>query len=83
MDIGTFIGHDLRRLVYDGTPSNNLYGVDIFSHFETGSEFFRDRDTFEGQFIEADFLNSSASPELTALKSSKVDIIVISQVLRQ
>ncbi|KAI1752890.1 hypothetical protein F4782DRAFT_498964 [Xylaria castorea] len=83
MDIGTFIGHDIRRLVYEGAPSKNLYGIDIVNHFETGYDFFRDRDTFDGHFIEADFINSSASPELTALKNNKVDIIVISQVLHQ
>ncbi|KAI1321255.1 hypothetical protein F5Y16DRAFT_389050 [Xylariaceae sp. FL0255] len=83
MDIGTFIGHDIRRLVYEGAPSKNLYGVDIANHFETGYECFQDRDTFKGHFIEADFLNPDASPELAALKNSKVDIIVISQVLHQ
>ncbi|KAI1169935.1 hypothetical protein F4777DRAFT_571173 [Nemania sp. FL0916] len=83
MDIGTFIGHDIRRLVYDGAPSKNMYGIDIVNHFETGYEFFRDRDSFEGHFIEADFINSNASPELTVLKQNKVDIIVISQVLHQ
>ncbi|KAH8157796.1 hypothetical protein CIB48_g10457 [Xylaria polymorpha] len=82
-DIGTFIGHDLRRLVYDGAPSKNLYGIDIINTFETGYEFFRDRDTFGGHFIEADFINSSASPELTALKNDKADIIIVSQVLHQ
>ncbi|KAI0437929.1 hypothetical protein F4803DRAFT_536854 [Xylaria telfairii] len=81
-DIGTFIGHDLRRLIYDGAPSKNLYGVDIINTFDIGYEFFRDRDTFGGHFIEADFINSSASPELTALKN-KVDILIVSQVLHQ
>ncbi|KAI1387536.1 uncharacterized protein F4822DRAFT_285658 [Hypoxylon trugodes] len=80
-DMGTFFGHDLRRLVYDGAPSDNLYGVDIVNHFDVGYDLFRDRDTFKGHFIEADFL-STTSPELNALKG-KVDIIVISQVLHQ
>ncbi|GAW15645.1 hypothetical protein ANO14919_050640 [Xylariales sp. No.14919] len=81
MDVGTFIGHDLRRLVYDGAPSENLFGVDIVNHFDLGYEFFRDRDRFRGAFIEADFLSSS-SPELVALKG-KIDIVLVSQLLHQ
>ncbi|KAI1132270.1 hypothetical protein F5Y10DRAFT_218493 [Nemania abortiva] len=81
MDVGTFVGHDLRRLVYDGAPSDNLYGVDIVNHFDVGYEFFRDREHFKGHFIEADIL-STASPELMALKG-QVDIVLVSQVLHQ
>ncbi|KAJ3579598.1 hypothetical protein NPX13_g961 [Xylaria arbuscula] len=80
MDVGTFIGHDLRRLVYDGAPSENLFGVDIVNHFDVGYEFFRDRDTFRGVFIEADFLSSS--PQLVALRG-KIDILLVSQLLHQ
>ncbi|OTB02916.1 hypothetical protein M426DRAFT_322162 [Hypoxylon sp. CI-4A] len=81
VDVGTFLGHDLRRLAYDGAPSDKLYGVDIVSHFDIGYDLFRDRDHFRGHFIEADFL-STTSPELITLKE-RVDIIVISQVLHQ
>ena len=42
VDIGTFIGHNLRRLVVDGAPSDHLYGVDIVNHFDVGFDFFRD-----------------------------------------
>ncbi|KAI0165843.1 hypothetical protein GGR57DRAFT_448977, partial [Xylariaceae sp. FL1272] len=82
MDIGPFLGHDLRRLVYDGAPSDNLYGVDIVNFYDLGYEFFRDREHFKGKFIEANFLSTS-SDELTALKERKVSVIVISQVLHQ
>ncbi|KAI0398551.1 hypothetical protein F5Y17DRAFT_454115 [Xylariaceae sp. FL0594] len=81
MDVGTFIGHDLRRLVYDGAPSEKLYGVDIVNQFDVAYEFFRDRDRFHGHFIEADFLSTS-SPELVALKG-QVDIVSVFQVLHQ
>ncbi|KAI0157123.1 hypothetical protein GGR52DRAFT_190880 [Hypoxylon sp. FL1284] len=81
MDVGTFVGHDLRRLVYDGAPSDKLYGIDIVSHFDVGYDFFRDRDRFGGHFIEADILSTS-SPELVALKGG-VDVVVVSQVLHQ
>lgn len=81
MDVGTFVGHDLRRLVYDGAPSDKLYGVDIVNHFDVGYDLFRDREYFKGHFIEADIL-STTSPELMTLKG-RVDIIVVSQVLHQ
>jgi SAM-dependent methyltransferase len=83
MDVGTFIGHDLRRLAYDGAPSEKLIGVDIVGNpfFELGYEFFLDRDHFHGHFIEADFLSSSSS-ELMAL-TGQIDIVLVSQLLHQ
>lgn len=81
MDVGTFLGHDLRRLAYDGAPSDKLYGVDIVSHWDVGYELFRDREHFKGHFIEADIL-STTSPALDLLKA-QVDIIVVSQLLHQ
>jgi SAM-dependent methyltransferase len=81
VDVGTFVGHDLRRLAFDGAPTDKLYGVDIVSYRDVSYDLFRDRDHFKGHFIEADFL-STTSPELMALKG-KVDIIVVSQLLHQ
>ncbi|KAI1346046.1 hypothetical protein F5Y01DRAFT_298825 [Xylaria sp. FL0043] len=80
IDVGTFIGHDLRRLVYDGAPSEKLYGIDIVNHFDLGYEFFRDRDRFNGHFIEADFLSSA--PDLMNLRGA-ADIVLVSQLLHQ
>ncbi|EPE28840.1 S-adenosyl-L-methionine-dependent methyltransferase [Glarea lozoyensis ATCC 20868] len=80
VDIGCFVGHDLRRLAYDGAPSNNLYGVDIVSHWDVGYEMFRDHDRFRATFIEADIL--SDAPALMLLKG-KIDILSVTQVLHQ
>ncbi|KAI6082970.1 hypothetical protein F4821DRAFT_203361 [Hypoxylon rubiginosum] len=81
MDVGTFVGHDLRRLVYDGAPSENMFGIDIVNLFDVGYNLFRDREHFRGHFIEADIL-STTSPELAPLRGH-VDIVVVSQVLHQ
>ncbi|ETS77999.1 hypothetical protein PFICI_10061 [Pestalotiopsis fici W106-1] len=81
VDVGTFVGHDLRRLAYDGAPSDKLYGVDIVSYADVSYDLFRDRETFKGHFIQADIL-SDESAELNALKGN-VDIIVVSQLLHQ
>ena len=81
MDVGCFVGHDLRRLAYDGTPSDHLYGVDIASHWDVGFDMFRDRDKFSAHFIDADTL-SDKSPQISELKG-KVDIVSALQVTHQ
>lgn len=81
MDVGSFIGMDLRRLVFDGAPSGNMYGVDIVSHWDVGFDFFNDKDHFKGKFIEADIM-SDGNPDLEELKGD-IDVICISAVLHQ
>jgi hypothetical protein len=81
MDVGCFLGGDLRRLVFDGAPSDNMYGVDIVSHRDVGYSLFKDKDHFKGRFIEADILSTDKS-ELLALRGG-VDIISVSAVLHQ
>lgn len=80
MDVGCFLGHDLRRLVYDGAPSNKLYAVDIVSHWTLGYELFRDRDQFAAHFIEADIVSDS---EALAPLRGQIDIISVTQVIHQ
>ncbi|KAF7875358.1 hypothetical protein EAF04_002530 [Stromatinia cepivora] len=80
MDVGCFVGHDLRRLVYDGAPSDRLYADDIISHWDVGYEMFRDRGRFKAHFIEADIVSQS---ETLAQLRRQVDIISITQVIHQ
>ena len=80
LDIGCFLGQDLRRLIADGAPPDNLYALDVVSHWDVGYELFRDRDRFSAGFIEADILFPNA--ELQAL-TGKIDIISITHVLHQ
>ena len=80
MDVGCFLGHDLRRLIFDGAPSTNLYGVDIVSHWDVGYDLFRDRDRFSAHFIEADIL--SEHPALLALRG-RIDVVSITHVFHQ
>lgn len=82
MDIGTFIGHDLRRLVVDGAPSDRLWGIDIVNHFDVGFDFFKDRERWKGKFIEADFLSVETNSALEPLRNS-TDIIFLASVLHQ
>ena len=81
LDVGCFIGQDIRRLVADGAPSERLYAVDVVSHWDLGFEMYRDRDRFSStHFIEADIMFPTA--ELNALKGT-VDVISITHVLHQ
>ncbi|KAH7014230.1 uncharacterized protein B0I36DRAFT_369209 [Microdochium trichocladiopsis] len=94
IDVGTFIGHDLRRLAYDGDiPTDKLYGIDIVDWEAVGYDFFRDKDTFQGTFIQADILSGSLAEvrgtdsakqqALARLTEDKADVVFISQVLHQ
>lgn len=80
LDIGCFIGQDLRRLVADGAPSDRLYAVDVGSHWDVGYDMYRDRDRFSAHFIEADILYPNV--ELRALMGT-VDVVSITHVLHQ
>lgn len=82
MDVGCFLGGDMRRLVFDGVSSANLYGIDIVSHWDVGYALYRDRDRFDAHFIEADILSSDNNPALRGLKG-RMDIISISAVMHQ
>lgn len=64
----------LRQLAVDGAPEQHLVGTDIQQGFlDLGYELFKDRDTFQAQFIAGDLL----SPETAAFESmlGKIDII--------
>ena len=78
VDIGCFIGHDLRRLVADGAPSEHVYAVDVANFWDVGYDMFRDRDRFSAHFIEADIL--SPNSEFQALHGT-VDIVSIVSIL--
>ena len=81
MDIGSFVGFELRRLVFDGAPTTNLHAVDIVNHWDIGYDLFRDRDRFSVQFIETDIL-STTHTALLALRG-KIDIMNLTHVLHQ
>ncbi|MCJ1395292.1 hypothetical protein MMC18_008176 [Xylographa bjoerkii] len=55
LDLGTCLGQDLRKLVYDGIPASQLHGSDLFAEFETaGYALWRDKEKFHDRFIAAD-----------------------------
>lgn len=58
LDIGCCIGQDIRQLVADGAPSENLYGAELEEPFiNLGYDFFKDKDTLRTQFMQANVLD--------------------------
>lgn len=66
--------------VFEGASSENLYAVDIASHWDVGYTVINGRERFRAKFIETDILHPS--PSFTALNSS-VDIVWASKILHQ
>lgn len=51
LELGCSMGVDIRRLVFDGVPSDNIIGVDIADQSELGYEFFHDKDRLKAKFL--------------------------------
>jgi len=59
LDLGCCLAQDLRKLVFDGVPSENLYGLDIEARFiDLSYDFFRDIDTLKSQFVVEDMFGT-------------------------
>ncbi|KAL9609525.1 MAG: hypothetical protein Q9167_005721 [Letrouitia subvulpina] len=74
LELGTCFGQELRKLVFDGSPSNHLYGVELVSDFvNLGYELFLDRNIHQVKFLQADIMQQ---PQLGRLElASQLDII--------
>lgn len=77
LDIGCCFGQDLRQLVQDGVPSENLTGLDIEpALMEVGHELFLDRDSLRSRFVVADVLKGAAQGKVwTELEERGFDVI--------
>jgi len=65
LDLGCCFGQEIRKLVFDGAPSVNTYGSDLWADFFTvGYELFRDEGRLKTTFIAADVFDD-ASPLVT------------------
>lgn len=80
LDMGCCLGQDIRKLVMDGAPPENLYGAELNAPFiDLGYDFFRDRG-LAVSFVEADALVLSAGSPLSKLKGT-VDFVHLAMVL--
>ncbi|PYH80495.1 hypothetical protein BO82DRAFT_286451 [Aspergillus uvarum CBS 121591] len=73
LDLGCGLGQDIRRLVYDGAPQDNIIGLDLHRGFiDLGFELFNDRNTLRSAFVVQDFFERSQIPQSQA---SRIRII--------
>lgn len=75
LDLGTCLGQDVRKLIFDGVPVDCVYGADLLAEFvDIGYDLFRDEEKLPRTHFVAPadiFDESSQLKELDA----KVDII--------
>jgi len=73
LDIGCCFGQDIRKIVFDGAPSENIYGTDLHGGLmDAGYDLFLDRGTLRSTFVAADIFEPSSA--LTQLEG-QMDII--------
>jgi SAM-dependent methyltransferase len=61
LDIGCCMGQDIRKLIHDGAPQENLYGSDLRKDFwNIGYDLFLDKSTLTTKFIEADVFDTDS-----------------------
>jgi len=78
LDLGCCFGQDIRKLIHDGAPSDNIIGVDTEPRFmELGYELFRDRDRLKARFYTGDVF----AEEFLAEHRGKVDVIFLGSFL--
>ena len=64
LDLGCCLAQDLRKLVFDGVPSENLYGLDVERRFvDIGYELFRDAASLKSRFVVQDMLASDTEKD--------------------
>lgn len=78
LDLGCCFGQDIRKLVSDGAPSENIIGADSEGRFiELGYELFQDRETLKSHFYTASIFDD----DFLAEWHDKVDIIYVGAFL--
>ena len=87
LDLGSCLGQDLRKCIFDGAPANQLYASDLFTEYEDLSyELWRDKHIFRpGHFIADDVLADNSrftqGPLMTQIGPGQLDIISITMFL--
>lgn len=87
LDLGSCLGQDIRKCIFDGAPADNLHASDLFGEYENLSyELWRDRDILPaGHFIADDILADNElftrGPLMTQIGPGQIDIISITMFL--
>lgn len=74
LDLGCAFGQELRLLIFEEVPAENLYGSDLRPEFlDIGYDLFRDRDKFKSDLIIADVFDDNS--DLVRKLAGQIDII--------
>ncbi|CAI7616370.1 unnamed protein product [Penicillium bialowiezense] len=74
LDIGCAVGQELRQLVFDGVPPENLYASDLRQDFfDIGYDLFNDHDSLKVHYIVADIFDDNS--DLVKSLTDKIDIV--------
>ncbi|KAI9827480.1 MAG: hypothetical protein M1832_004830 [Thelocarpon impressellum] len=72
LDIGCCFGQEIRKLVSDGAPSENIYGADLHSEFiDAGYDLFQDKGKIKTTFFSANITEPNSLPQLVG----KLDMV--------
>ncbi|KAF2681245.1 hypothetical protein K458DRAFT_392035 [Lentithecium fluviatile CBS 122367] len=62
LDMACCFGQEIRQLVADGVPPENIYGCDLRPEYiELGYKLFCDRDRLQAKFLTADIFDDNSS----------------------
>ncbi|KAL8806414.1 MAG: hypothetical protein Q9182_001329 [Xanthomendoza sp. 2 TL-2023] len=87
LDVGTCLGQDLRKCIFDGAPANRLFASDLFPEYkQLAYDLWRDEDKIPpGHFYTDDILADNdlftSGPLMTQLGPGQVDIVSITMFL--
>ncbi|KAI1172928.1 methyltransferase [Nemania sp. FL0916] len=81
LDIGCCLGQDIRKLVFDGVPAENVAGAELRQGFiDLGYELFRDKKTLASKMYQANVLDDSSVGPWPQLEGT-FDVVNFSMVL--
>ncbi|KAF2653071.1 hypothetical protein K491DRAFT_695050 [Lophiostoma macrostomum CBS 122681] len=83
LDVGAYIGHDLRYLHWAGIPQRSLYALDLLPFWELGYRLWKDEDVFRSTNVIGDVLDESADSEAARVCDGGMDVVYSSAVLHQ
>ncbi|RYP57380.1 hypothetical protein DL769_009517 [Monosporascus sp. CRB-8-3] len=81
LEIGFCLGQDIRKLVADGAPPQNIYGVELEAPFiDVGYDLFRDKETLQAHLMQADALDLTNDSTLSKLTGT-MDYVHLGMVI--
>jgi SAM-dependent methyltransferase len=73
LDLGCGFAQDIRKLAFDETPAENLYGVDLHNKpIDLGYNMLRDKESLKSRFVIADIFGPNSDLKLV---NGSIDII--------